>query len=263
MGTSQSKPPAGSGKPLVPSWADKDPIQDGGTQTNSPSTSPTEVFEPRRLSGFRRSLKNFMRSGDSNDARKALGHFSRNSTNSGASTGQRLARSARIGGSVISALSNAASGNTIADNGFDLNDLNGQPLSQAINTIVDVFCPPGIIDEDVLRAAMGEALAKALDAIDPFDIASVDDEAVKVALTAFVTELVFNIVMSEQGQAAEDVTPQESITREKDIRALIREVTDVKATPAMQTQSVNITPSKVSAIVKNIAASVFKEMAEW
>lgn len=263
MGTSQSKPPAGLGKPLVPSWADSDPVVDGVSQPNSPAKSPQEVFEPRRLSGFRRSLRSFMRSGDQGDAKKALGNFSRNSTNSGSSSGQRVSRSARVGGSVIAALSSAASGNTIANNGFNLDDLNGQPVSQAINVIVDAFCPPGIIDEDVLRAAMGEALANALDTMAAFDTASIDDETVSIALSTFVAELVFNTIMAEQGQSAEDITPLEAIAREKDIRDLIREVTNVQATPIIQAQSINMTPNKVSLIVKKITTNVFKEMAGW
>lgn len=273
MGTSQSKPSAKGGSPLVPSWANQDPPPggagpqvppaDGEDQAPADGQAAPEVFEPRRLAGMRRALKRYMTSGDRADARRALGHFSRGSAGGGAPGAQRLSRAARVGGGAISALSQAASGQNTAPNGFDLGTLSGLPVAQAVDAIVDSFCPPGIVDEDNIRAAIGEALTEALEGLDEFDPASISDHTVVVATRAFVAELVFGAVVAEQGQSAENVTPQQAIARENDLRAMVKEVTDVIATPIIQAAGAALTQERVAGLVTQIATVVYEEMSGW
>lgn len=269
MGTSQSKPPAKPGNPLVPSWAaDDPPPTDGSGQPQpppkqSPPTQPTETIPPRRHAAFRRALKQYMRSGDREDARRALGHYSRGSIGSGTSGSQRIARASSVGGGVISALSNAVSGNTTAPNGFNLANLAGRPVNEAVREIVDAFCPPGIIDEDVLRAAIGEALVEALDGLDQFDLTALDDYAVVVATRSFISEIVFTQICADQGQSADSVSPQEAVKRENDLRDLIREVTDTKATPLLQKAGSSLSPMQVDGLIGSIVDTVWGEMSQW
>ncbi|MGV8996865.1 MAG: hypothetical protein ACOH12_07965 [Parvibaculaceae bacterium] len=269
MGTSQSKPSAKGGSPLVPSWADQDPKPISDTDAPDNLSAPDqdsdvgETLEARRNSGMRRSLKRFMATGDTSEARKALGHFSRRSAGGGSAGAGRLARAARIGGGVISALSQASAGQTISSDSFDLRALAGQTVADAINAIVDAFCPAGIVDEDVIRAAVGEALTEALVGPDQFDPASINDHTVLVATKAFVAELVFGAVIAEQGQAAEDVTPQQAISRENELRSLVREVTDTVGTPILQSAGLALTPERVGQLVTTIAQAVYEEMSGW
>lgn len=269
MGTSQSKPPAKGGSPLVPSWADQDPprIPDVSPLVEpdavmAPSGQP-EVFEPRRNAGLRRSLKKYMSSGERGDAQRALGHFSRSSAGGGAAGARRLARAARVGGGAISAISQAVGGQPISASGFDLRTLTGLPVSEAIDAIVNAFCPPGIVDEDSVRVAVGEALTEALSGLDQFDPAAINDFTVLVSIRAFVAELVFGAVVSVEGQAAEDVSPQVAIARENGLRALVREVTDVVATPILQGATQGLTQEAVANLVTRIAAVVYEEMSAW
>lgn len=271
MGTSQSKPSAKGGSPLVPSWANQDPSPGGPGPGEPPADEPAlaadnpapDVFEPRRLSGMRRALKRYMSSGDAADARRALGHFSRGTAGGGAPGAQRLSRAARIGGGAIAAFSGAASGQTTASNGFDLSKLAGLPVAQAVNAIVDTFCPPGIVDEDNIRAAVGEALIEALEGLDQFDPAAINDHTVVIATRAFVAELVFGAVIAEQGQSAENVTPHQAIARENDLRSMVKEVTDVIATPIIQAAGAALTQDRVAQLVIQIAAIVYEEMSGW
>lgn len=271
MGTSQSKPSAKGGSPLVPSWANQDPPPADGSAPLSqpppqtpPGAPPTpDLIQPRRHAGFRSSLKRFMASGDSADARRALGHYARGSAGGGAAGGARVARSARVGGAVISALSNMVSGTNVAQNIFNLATLAGRPVSDAVAAIVDAFCPPGIIDEDLLRAAMGEALTEAFDGLDNFDPSAVDDHAIVVATRVFIAELVFNTISAEQGQAAENVPPLQAVARENQLRDMIREVTDVTATPIIQAAGSALSATQVSQMVQSIVTLVFEEMSGW
>jgi hypothetical protein len=281
MGTSQSKPPAKGGSPLVPSWANQDPPPaapaDGDAlspqqqnspaqpllQQSPPAAPPSDLIQPRRHAGFRSSLKRFMASGDKADAQRALGHYARGSVGGGAAGGARVARSARVGGAAISALSNMVSGVTVAPNGFNLASLSGVPVAVAVAAIVDTFCPPGIIDEDLLRAAMGEALTEAFDGLDNFDPVAVDDYAIVVATRVFIAELVFNTISAEQGQAAENTPPLQAVERENELRDMIREVTDVIATPIIQASGSALSQNKVSQMVQTIVTHIFEEMSEW
>ena len=204
-----------------------------------------------------------MASGERVDAQRALGHYSRGSAGGGTAGGARIARSARVGGAALSALSNMVAGIPVAPNGFDLSTLAGRPVADAIAAIVDAFCPPGIIDEDLLRSAMGEALTEAFDGLDDFDPAEIDDYAIVVATRVFIAELVFTTVSAEQGQAAENVPPLQAIARENDLRDLIREVTDAIATPLIQAGGAALGPNAVSAMVQNIVTLIFEEMSEW
>lgn len=273
MGTSQSKPSARGGSPLVPSWANQDPPPaapgavnppaDGAIPNPADGAAASDVFEPRRLAGMRRSLKKFMSSGDRADARRALGHFSRGSAGGGAPGAQRLARAARVGGGAIAAFSQAVSGQGPAPNGFDLSTLAGMPVAQAVDAIVDAFCPPGIVDEDNIRAAVGEALTEALEGADLFDPTAINNYTVVVATRAFVAELVFTAVIAEQGQSAENVSPQQAIARENDLRSMVREVTDVIATPIIQSAGPALTQDRVAQLVTQIATIVYEEMSGW
>ena len=275
MGTSQSKPPAKGGSPLVPSWANQDPPPPDGNAPppadgkqpppvkNPPAVPQPDLIQPRRHAGFRSSLKRFMASGDRADARRALGHYARGSAGGGAAGGARVARSARVGGAAISALSNMVSGTTVAPNGFNLASLTGRPVDDAVAAIVDAFCPPGIIDEDLLRTAMGEALTEAFDGLDKFDPTTLDDHAIVVATRIFIAELVFNTISAEQGQAAENVAPLQAVARENDLRDMIREVTDVTPTPIIQAAGSKLTEAQVAQMVQSIVTLVFEEMSGW
>ncbi|MBR7618762.1 hypothetical protein JKL49_05110 [Phenylobacterium sp. 20VBR1] len=208
-------------------------------------------------------MKKFMSSGDRADARRALGHFSRGSAGGGAPGAQRLARAARVGGGAIAAFSQAVSGQQPAPNGFDLSTLAGMPVAQAVDAIVDAFCPPGIVDEDNIRAAVGEALTEALEGADLFDPTAINNYTVVVATRAFVAELVFTAVIAEQGQSAENASPQQAIARENDLRSMVREVTDVIATPIIQSAGPALTQDRVAQLVTQIATIVYEEMSGW
>ncbi len=204
-----------------------------------------------------------MASGDSADARRALGHYARGSAGGGSAGGARVARSARIGGAVISALSDMVSGTPVVQNRLNLASLAGRPVVDAVAAIVDAFCPPGIIDEDLLRAAIGEALTEAFDGLDNFEPAAVDDYAIVVATRILIAELVFHTISAEQGQAAEDVPPLQAVDRENQLREMVREVTDVAATPAIQAAGSALSETQVSQLVQDIVTRVFEEMSRW
>lgn len=261
MGTSQSKPAARGGSPLIPAWADQDPPPPGSPAPVQPQQQGT--LQPRRNSGMRRALKQFYESGDRQHAKKAIGHFARGSMGGGQAASERLARAIRVGSAAFSAVAGAAAGIPAGAGALDLGTLAGRPISEAIGVIVDTFCSPGILDEDAIRAAMSEALAEAFSGLDTFDPAAIDDYTALVAARTFVAEMVFAAVMAEQGQAAASVAPQQAVARENDIRDIVRELTDVQATPILQTAGSAMTPPQMETLIGGIVQIVYREIAGW
>jgi 7-cyano-7-deazaguanine synthase in queuosine biosynthesis len=91
-------------------------------------------------------------------------------------------------------------------------------VAVAVDKIVDAFCPPGILDEDIARLAMGESLATALAGVDTFDPNAIDANAVRVATLTFAAELVFLSVAGDGGRAlAAAPRPTAAAQREADI----------------------------------------------
>jgi hypothetical protein len=202
-----------------------------------------------------------MGSGDVGRGRTAIGRYARAVGGAGASA--RHARAARTGGAAIGGFASAARGQQAAADGFDLGQLAGLPMEQAIDAIVDRFCPPGILDEELVRAAITEALVESLDGADVFDPAAIDDRTVAVATVCFVAELVFASVMAEQGRSADQVDPATAVRRENSLRELIREVADHVATPIIQRHGGALAPAQIESVVVEITSTVYGELATW
>ena len=157
----------------------------------------------------------------------------------------------------------AAGGVAAVVDGFDLGTLAGRPLEDAITAIVDRFCPPGILDEDVVRASMAEALFEALGDAAVFDLNAVTDHVVVAATVAFVAELVFASVSAEQAASAENVSAETAVKRENDLRDLVRAAADHIATPIVQRTGGAFAPAALEGIVVEITSAVYGEMSQW
>jgi hypothetical protein len=129
---------------------------------------------------------------------------------------------------------------------------------------VDAFCPPGILDEDTARLAIGEALTTALSGIDTFDPNAIDANVVQVATLTFVAELVFVSIAGDGGRAlATAPSPAAAARRESDIRSLIREVTDMVGTPILAATGNVLTPAGMTALVSRVIEAAQTEMETW
>lgn len=270
MGTSASKGDAAPGSPLIPPWANEDPVvppgidddQSDGQDEPAP-VAPSPIAPASPFNGFRRSLRRYVETGDRDHARAALGYWA-STSRGGARTGtQRLSRAIRGGGSALAALSGVAAGAPPAAGQLDIRGLAGLPSEVAIARIVDAFCPPGILDEDALRAALGEALAEAVGGPDTFDPAAVDTNAVRVAMLRFVAELVFISVMTDSGEALSAAPPAVAVQRENDLRGLIREVADVVGTPLLDAAGATLSSADIRGLVARLVLDVQREMASW
>lgn len=279
MGTSQSKRDARPAAPLVPPWADQDPVPPPVLDPDTPLPPdqlpsdalptepvllPQELALPRRYASFRAGLGRFAASGDRREARTALGHWARTSTGGPRVGAARVSRAARTGGAALAGLARAGAGLPPVEGSLDVRALAGVAVETAIDRIVDAFCQPGILDEDTARAAIGEALTTALAGVDTFNPNAVDTNAVRVATLTFVAELVFVQVAGDGGQAlAAAPSPAVAAQREADLRSLVREVADVVGTPILVAAGNILTPRAMSSLVLRLVEVVEAEMTTW
>lgn len=283
MGTSKSKPDSPPQRPFIPPWADQDPAQpppspdanpasgqpppDGQAEPPVPATQqpqPADLTPHGRFAGFRRALGRFASSGDRGEARTALGHWARTSKGGSQAGTARVARAARTGGAALAGVARAGAGLAPVAGSLDVRTLAGLSVDVAIDRIVDAFCPPGILDEDVARLAIGEALATALSGIDTFDPAALDANSVRVATLTFVGELVFVQIAGEGGKSlAAAPSPTAAVQREADLRSLVREVTDIIGTPILEAAGNVLTPPAMTSLVSRLVQAVEAEISTW
>ena len=283
MGTSKSKPDSPSQRPFIPPWADQDPAQPPPSPDANPASGqpqpvvqaqspvptlpqlqPADLTPHGRFAGFRRALGRFASSGDRGEARTALRHWASTSMGGSRAGTARVARAARTGGAALAGIARAGAGLAPVAGALDVRTLAGLSVDVAIDRIVDAFCPPGILDEDVARLAIGEALATALSGIDTFDPAALDANSVRVATLTFVGELVFVQVAGEGGKSlAAAPSPMAAVQREADLRSLVREVTDLIGTPILEAAGNVLTPPAMTTLVSQLVQAVEAELSTW
>lgn len=277
MGTSGSRPDPRKKSPLIPPWADQDPPRPSPSPPDdaSPERLPAPVPMPlpslpnslapeKRYQAFRTSYGNFARTGGVETAREALGHHARTSVGGSGVAAGRMARAARTGGAALASFATSVSGAPALSTGLNIAALAGQPVDTAISAIVDAYCPPGILDEEIARASIGEALAVALTGADLFDPNAIDDNAVRIATLTFVAELTFHEVAGNGGNAlAQAPSPSAAVAREAQIRGLIREVADQVGTPIVTAADKSLSPAAFSALVRRLVEAVNREIATW
>lgn len=283
MGTSKSKPDSPPQRPFIPPWADQDPAPpppapdanpspgqpppDGQPQPPvpaAPQSQPADLTPHGRFAGFRRALGRFASSGDRGEARTALGHWARTSMGGSQAGTARVARAVRTGGAALAGVARAGVGLAPVAGSLDVRTLAGLSVDIAIDRIVDAFCPSGILDEDVARLAIGEALATAMSGIDTFDPAALDANSVRIATLTFVGELVFVQIAGEGGKSlAAAPSPTAAVQREADLRSLVREVTDIIGTPILEAAGNVLTPPAMTSLVSRLVQAVEAEMSTW
>ena len=283
MGTSRPKPDAPPGSPLIPPWADQDPVPPPPPEeplpedpVPEPEDDPgppadevvdgdddAEIAEPQRYRGFRTALSRFANSGTRDDAQTALGRWATKSMGGGTAGARRVARAARTGGAALAGLARAGAGQAPEGNALDIRTLAGQAVEAAIDAIVDAFLPPGILDEVAARLAMEQALAEALGTADTFDPAAMDANAVRVATLAFIAELVFVQVAGDAGRSLASVGPVAAARREADIRSLVREVVNFVGAPIVAAAGSVLSGQRMSALISQAVRETLEEITTW
>ena len=168
MGTSTSSRGPGPNVSLDPPWIDDvlDGLGSGAVPAGDgeplPPTGASGAAQPARYLEARRELKKFIKSGNADHLRDAIGHYSRKGSGGAGAASTRMRASTRGGAELFSFLT-AVSQGASAEARQWVQDLQGKnpTADEVVDAIVRELSPPGwSADEESLRDSMASALTE-------------------------------------------------------------------------------------------------------
>jgi hypothetical protein len=254
LGTSSSNPGPGGNSPLVPPWADLD--------GEGPGPDPS----PQRFRGFRISLGKFVKTGNPDYLRTALGHYSRSGIGGAGTASRRFAPAVTAGAALLGAMADLAAGETgQQDSGVDLSTLVGRDIDTAIDEIVEALCPAGAAgDSEAIRIGLAQALSECLNGQETFDPTSLTEEMLIELGLKYIEEEVCLRIILDSGKAFEKVEdPAAGIERENELRQVVHVIVDQKGGPQFQKDWKHFNRQKREEMIRIIIREVFAALEEF
>ncbi|QYJ93638.1 hypothetical protein [Shewanella spartinae] len=277
MGTSASSRGPKDKNPLIPPWAEGgdglsiDPNSDsdgdlgdvGGDEVNDGEHNAQEVdnnkvqqeigppdhtqLPQKRFKSARQAFGRYASAGGTtSDLRRSLKSYAKKSSGSGKGASRRLASGITAGSGLVGMMRGDSV--TVGNQSLSLNDLQGLTTDQAIDRIASHLAPDNS-DSDSVRIAMNYALEEALPDTQDFDPASFTDEVIQDAISCYLTDLIFQDVVTGMGEAwfkAEVATKHHKM--ESELRELIKVITQQEMDKATNGNPSDITKHNIRKI---------------
>lgn len=280
MGTSQSSDGPGPGVPMVPPWTPAAPQDDPvppapeGEEAGEPETdgspanpvAPSPAVPPRsplapekRFGGVRASLRNFSRSGDNRDLRRALGHYVRSGYGGTETTTNRFGGTARTAGSLGDFLYSSSSGGS-AGIAIDTVGLAGRSTEQIATAIIEAVRPiDGTQDAEAERAAIHDAMSELLDQFPAADLLNLDEEQREFVIERFTAIDVARRFELDVGKHLLEkcATATVAMARLKQMRSYIAQAV-AASFRKVKAQGRSLTSGRVAAIVRTALRDTFE-----
>jgi hypothetical protein len=255
MGTSASSLGPNNQSPLVPPWAeqgdsitiapssdtdgDRNTAPEGvdGSDNNEQGNDSNEIdnaqvqseipgpahipVQPSRFASARHAFGKYAQSGGTTShLRKSLKSYAKKSSGGGKGTSRRLASGITAGAGLLGIMRGDSV--TVNNQKLSLGDLKGLTTDQAIDKIASHLAPDNA-DADAIRIALDYALEEALPDTNDFEPESFTDDVVQEALSCYLTDLIFQDVVTGMGRAWFHVEPASKHHKmEEELRELIK-----------------------------------------
>lgn len=241
MGTSSSSSGPGAGVSLDPPWLSavaselenplghisgevSQPVQSPPLEV--PDIKPEEVAPPRRFSNARRYLGEYIRGGNKETLKKALGNYSRTGMGGATNVATRMRASTSAGAGLFTFLQGVRDSTNIQVRAW-VDQLTARNLSayEVTNEIIDqVISSGGSLEEESCRNSMAQAISDLL-IIDPdINLMNMDNENIWTVLELFIANEAFNRLNLDIGQLFESAkySPAESVRRMNEMREFLK-----------------------------------------
>lgn len=234
MGTSTSSKGPGSGVSLDPPWLDDvvGGIGGGGAvppnDGNAPAlpAAPTGTAPPNRYGDARRAFGKFAKTGNIQQLRNAIGHYSRRGSGGAGAAASRMRASTNAGAALFSFL-NAVSQGATAEARKWVDDLRSTSPSadDVVDAIVRELAPPGgSADEESIRDSMDQALSGLIKddpTIDPLGMGVGD---IWELMKGYLSIEAGNRLCFDLGPIFENsqLDPRTAVLREKEMRRFLK-----------------------------------------
>jgi len=276
MGTSASSLGPNNQSPLVPPWAEQgdsitiEPASDtdgdintapegvDGSDNNEQGSDSNEIdnaqvqseipgpghlpVQPSRFASARHAFGQYAQSGGTKShLRKSLKSYAKKSSGGGKGTSRRLASGITAGAGLLGIMRGDSV--TVNNQKLSLGDLKGLTTDQAIDKIASHLAPDNA-DADAIRIALDYALEEALPDTNDFEPESFTDDVVQEAISCYLTDLIFQDVVTGMGRAWFHVEPASKHHKmEEELRELIKVIA--------QEQLENVTHGNPSSITRD------------
>lgn len=280
MGTSGSSDGPGGGVPFDPPWLDDiETPQPGDDQTSGdqgsddsdsgdgqpepppePPAKPSDVAPPRRFANARRALGEFVRTGDKDAFKRAVGHYSRTGMGGARSAANRMRTSARSGANVFNILHSARERTDPAINEW-VDSLTARNASarEIADEIVRRAAPAGgSQDEAACQQSMAQAMEDLLAGDPSIDLFNLGDDDIWQLIESFLGYEAFHRLCLDIGQLFEDSTlsPRDRVTRMKEMRDYLK--AELRAQiEALRTDTPNATSGHLQPILQKALQNTF------
>ncbi len=246
MGTSGSSNGPGPGVPFDPPWLDDietPTLGDGPPADNQdddqkpddadsdngqpqPPAKPPDIAPVARFGGARRELGKFVRTGNEEAFRRAVGHYSRKGMGGARNAASRMRTSARSGASAFGALQAAREKTDPAINEW-VDSLTAREASaqEIADEIVKRTMPSGgSQDEAACQESMAQALEDLLTRDPDVDLFNLDDDNIWALIESFLGYEAFYRLSLDIGQVFESssLSPRDIVTRMKEMRDYLK-----------------------------------------
>jgi hypothetical protein len=282
MGTSSSYGGPPNKSPLVPSWvgdlgtipADRPAVDPVPGVPPPPGTLPAAAPPPippnapsDRYTAARSNFTSFAKAGGTGGGgaalRRALSSYVRGSGGRGGAA-SRMASSCKTASQLAGFIRSVEQGGTAyALREFKCAQLVGKPAGEAIEQLVDVFCPDGgPVDDSIARQAFQETVLDWLEK----DLPSVDELSAadwREFLADFTSRSIENRIMADIGKNGIKVPAdaKQALTVQRELHSVIRGCVD-EAYKETGASFDGMSDSAISALMKNVYERVWEYVEE-
>jgi hypothetical protein len=233
MGTSTSSRGPGPNVSLDPPWLDDVLDGLGGDAVPPADGDPVPpkgasgTAQPARYAEARRELRKFIKSGNTDNLRDAIGHYSRKGSGGAGAASTRMRASTRAGAELFSFL-NAVSQGASAQAREWVQELQSGSLTadDVVDAIVRELSPPGgSADEEALRDSMASALTELVIKNPDIDLMHLQTSDIWELMKSYLASEVAHRLCFDLGPLLESakVDPVTAVQRERDMRIFIKE----------------------------------------
>lgn len=226
MGTSASSNGPGAGVSFDPPWLDDIDIPNSDKENNHVNMGDNEIVAPKaRFREARRNMGDYIRSGNKDSLRRALGHYSKNGMAGAKNVSQRMRTSTKVAANLFNTLQ------SIRDHksyqlGHIISELRekGANASEIIDEIVTSVCPNGGSIDEVTCKDSGEiALSEFMELYPDADINNLTDDQIWSLVGKFLSNEIFDRIQLDIGQAFEnqDIPYVDRINRMNEMKEFI------------------------------------------
>lgn len=279
MGTSTSSSGPKSGISLDPPWLDllaeaqpsanapPDDVADAKPSGNdiqenqqSMPNEPSDLAPARRFASARRELGKFARTGNRDNFRKAVGHYSRTGMGGAKNVAKRMRVSTKNAAGLASLLQATREGTDPQISQWVSNLSARNPTAQDVidDIILQVTSSGGSLDEESCRDSMDQAMSELMVIQPGIDLLKMDDADIWTVVELFLGNEACNRLHQDIGQLFESamLNPRDAVRRMNEMREYLKSEVSAQV-KALREENPNPNSRQMESVLQDALQNTF------